>query len=192
MKTSDQTDAIAKALAAAQGAMKNAPLNAVNPHFKNRYSDLAGVRDACVPVLAKHGIAVTQATVIDDSGFRLTTRLSHESGQWMEGSYPLTLAKPQEMGSQITYARRYCLASMSGIAADEDEDGQIATNTGGQFVTHEQVKTLQALIVDADANIPGFLKAMAVGRLEEIPATRFDDAVGKLKSKIQRQQKEAA
>lgn len=191
MKTSDQTDAIAKALAAAQGAMKNAPLNAANKHFGNRYSDLAGVRDACVPVLAKHGIAVTQATVIDDSGFRLTTRLSHESGQWMEGSYPLTLAKPQEMGSQITYARRYSLASMAGIAADEDEDGQVATDAKGAFIDHAQVKRLQALIVESGANLPGYLKAMGVGRLEEIPSPRFPDAVAKLESKLAKQ-KEAA
>ena len=57
---SDSIGKLAEALAAAQGEMKNAPLNKVNPHFKSKFADLASIRDASTPALSKHGIAVTQ------------------------------------------------------------------------------------------------------------------------------------
>jgi hypothetical protein len=135
MKTSEAIDQLAKALAAAQGEIKNATLNKVNPHFKSKYADLAAIRDAVVPSLAKHGIAVTQGTGSDGSGLAmlLFTRLLHQSGQWIECAYPMTadVSMPQKMGSALTYARRYSLAAICGIAAEEDDDANAAqTNTG--------------------------------------------------------------
>lgn len=195
MKTSESTDALSKALAAAQGGMKNAALNRVNPHFKNRYADMAAIRDAVVPMLAKHGIAVTQATAVDEAGFRLVTRLSHESGQWLEGEYPLTInANPQAMGSQLTYARRYALSSICGISADEDDDAEVATShkEPAGTITADQVKTLQAEIVDVDADLPKFLKYLKVGRLDELPAARYADAMAALAAKRTPPKQEAA
>lgn len=191
MKTSETIDAISKALAAAQGEMKNAVLNCTNPHFKNRYADLAAIRDACIPTLAKHHIAVTQATAIDAEGFRLVTRLSHESGQWIEGSYPLAVMQnPQQMGSQLTYARRYSLSSICGISADEDDDAEIATKNGNGkaetgFVSAEQLRVIQAAIMEVDADLPKFLKYLKVGKLEELPASRYGDAMAALDAKRQ-------
>ena len=189
MKTSDQTDAIAKALATAQSEMKNATINSVNPHFKNRYADLAAIRDAVVPALTKSGIAVTQATECDGGGFWLTTRLSHESGHWMEGTYPLERDKPQSMGSQMTYARRYALSSMCAISADEDDDAEGASKGGGApsapaTIKTEDISKIQAMIIDADADLPKFLKAVAVQRIDDIPASKLDWVVGLLNKKI--------
>lgn len=110
-------------LAKAQGEMKNAAFDMVNPHFKNRYASLAAVRDAVVPILSKHGIAVVQTTRIDP--FVLVTTLMHKDGS-LESVYPLAVDKPQAMGSQITYARRYCLLAICGIAGDEDDDAENA------------------------------------------------------------------
>jgi hypothetical protein len=134
MKTSDTIEALATALATAQGEMKNATLNRVNPHFKSKYADLAGIRDATAPVLAKHGLTITQFTTVEGESLVLCTRLLHKSGQWMEGEYPLPMAldKPQVMGSALTYARRYCWSAVCGIAAEEDDDGNAAQNSGAK------------------------------------------------------------
>jgi len=128
VKTSDSIDKLVDALAQAQASMKNAPLNKVNPHFKSKYADLAAIRDATIPHLAKHGLTILQATETSEGGFSLVTRLAHKSGQWIEGEYPLPLVleKPQAMGSALTYAKRYSWASMVGISADEDDDGNAA------------------------------------------------------------------
>lgn len=123
------TDKLASALAKAQAEMENAPLNKTNPHFRSKYADLAAIRDATMPALAKNGLAIVQFTkVCDDGSIRLVTRLMHQSGETIEGEYPLPMAadKPQVMGSAITYARRYCWAAMCGITADEDDDANEA------------------------------------------------------------------
>lgn len=124
MTTSDQVNEIAAALAKAQGAMKNAPLNKVNPHFRSKFADLASVREAVLPSLTANGIAVVQTL---DAGAVLT-RLLHTSGQWIESACPIPSAPDmQKMGSAITYARRYSLSAICGIAADEDDDANAAS-----------------------------------------------------------------
>lgn len=122
-------DKFAEALAKAQGEMKNAVLNKVNPHFKSRYADLAAVRDATIPVLSAHGLAIVQYTALSDLGLTLKTRIMHVSGQYMESEYPLPIAadKPQVMASAMTYARRYCWTAMCGISSEDDDDAESAT-----------------------------------------------------------------
>lgn len=132
MNQSETTGKLADALAKAQAEMKNAPLNKVNPHFKSKYADLAAIRDACMPALCKHGLSVTQVTGMVEGQFVLRTRLMHSSGEWVESVYPLPLdiGKPQAMGSAITYARRYCLAALAGLSAEEDDDANAAQGAG--------------------------------------------------------------
>lgn len=187
MSQSESIDALSKALAAAQGEMKNAVLNRVNPHFKNRYADLAAIRDAVVPALSKSGIAVTQFTDFRDGQSVLITRLMHESGQWIEGAYPLTpQANPQAMGSQLTYARRYTLSAIAGISADEDDDAEIATankNEPTSAITTDQVRTLRAAINEVEAEENLFVKYLKIDKLESLPAREFDRAMAALNAK---------
>ena len=118
------------ALAAAQAEMSNAPFNQTNPHFKSKYADLASIRDATIPHLAKHGLSIHQVTKMNGQGMLLVTRLAHASGQWIVSEYPLPFSdKPHIMGSAITYARRYSWAAITGIAAEEDEDGNAAQDS---------------------------------------------------------------
>jgi hypothetical protein len=121
--------ALAKALAAAQGEMKNPPKDSVNPHFRSRYADLATVRDAVLPVLSRHGLAVVQTPCDTADGPALCTSLLHESGEWIQSVARLHQVKldPQGIGSALTYARRYALQSLAGVAADDDDDGNAAT-----------------------------------------------------------------
>jgi hypothetical protein len=129
MKTTEQIGALAAALAKAQGELKNIEKGKINTHFKTKYADIADGLDVVRPVLSKHGIAIIQATDMNpDTGiFFLTTRLVHTSGEWVESIYPLPVGKAQEQGSAITYARRYSLFSMVGVAGtNEDDDGNAA------------------------------------------------------------------
>jgi hypothetical protein len=95
--------------------------------YKYKYADLADIIGAITPTLAKNGISVSQQIATDIEGMYLETTLMHTSGEWITGRYPLSKReRPQEMGSEITYARRYTLTSALGIHADEDDDGVAA------------------------------------------------------------------
>lgn len=128
---SEATNELAGALAKAQGTMKAATFNKINPHFKNRYADLAAVVDAIRKPLADNGLSYTQTTEVREGGFVLVTTLRHSSGQWVASEYPLPVgAKPQELGSALTYARRYSLSALACIAADDDDDAEAAEKVG--------------------------------------------------------------
>lgn len=123
--TSPTVGEIAKALVAAQATFKPAVRDATNPHFGSKFVSLTGVIDAVSASLRDAGIAFVQATdVTDNGGTVLVTTLIHESGEWLSGRYPVRAVKqdPQSEGSALTYARRYALMSLVGIAP-EDDDG---------------------------------------------------------------------
>lgn len=125
MKTSDQINELATALAKAQKQIKPALANAWNPHFKSNYADLTSVWEACREPLASNNLSVTQAAGKDESGKPvLGTRLIHSSGQWIESVMPLILQRQdmQGLGSAITYSRRFALAAIVGVAPEEEDD----------------------------------------------------------------------
>src|SRR5438477_12591529 len=85
---------IAKALAAAQVDMSDPRFDTQNPFFKNRYASLAAVRDSVVPILAKHGICLTQDLKTSEGAVSCITLLTHSSGQQMSfGPYTLPVSK---------------------------------------------------------------------------------------------------
>lgn len=120
---------LAQALAAAQSEMKNPAKNQENPHFKAKFADLAALRDATLPALVKHGLSIHHETRIDDGNLILVCKLEHVSGETRESCWPLPHGKPQELGSALTYGRRYTWSAMCGVAAEEDDDGQAASST---------------------------------------------------------------
>jgi hypothetical protein len=120
---------IATALAKAQANMGKALKQANNPHFRSKYADLGNVMDACLPALNEAGIALIQPTGTDEHGSFVETILIHgESGEQLACRVPLILGKNdmQGFGSAVTYARRYGLMAMAGIAP-EDDDGNAAS-----------------------------------------------------------------
>lgn len=125
VKKSESIATIAKALAAAQTAMKNPEKNSFNPHFRSKYANLADVRDAVMAHLGKQGLSLVQLPTELDDGPALTSILMHESGEWIETTLKLRATKndPQSVGSALTYARRYALQSIAGVAAEDDDDG---------------------------------------------------------------------
>jgi hypothetical protein len=135
--------AVASALSKAQAAFKPAIKDAANPFFKSKYVDLAGAIDASREALAANGLAVIQTTEVLDNGTTvLRTTLAHSSGEWIASVYPVVPVKadPQGMGSALTYARRYCLMAIIGLAA-EDDDGNQASQPVQQSKWTEGQKT---------------------------------------------------
>ena len=123
MEQSDAINELAAALATAQGQMTGALKDSANPYFKSKYADLASCWDACRKPLSENGLAVIQTTSETNGGTNVVTTLAHSSGQWIRGSLPVKIKddSPQAQGSGLTYARRYALASMVGIAQIDDD-----------------------------------------------------------------------
>lgn len=99
--------------------------------FSYSYADLAKVSAAVLPALGRVGLSFNARPTLDEGGkFVLAYQLRHEAGgELLAGAYPLPSVNstPQELGSAITYARRYCLCSVTGVAPDEDDDGAAAS-----------------------------------------------------------------
>lgn len=125
---SEQIDQLASALAKAQAELLPAMKDAANPHLKSKYADLASCWEAIKACLPRHGLAVVQGGCVVDGRDMLRTTLVHASGQWMAGLTPLLIGDAkglnpmQALGSAWTYSRRYGLAAVVGLTA-EDDDG---------------------------------------------------------------------
>lgn len=159
---------IAAALAAAQAEMDKALKQSNNPAFRSKYADLGNVMDACMPALTRHGIALIQPTGEDASGRFVETILLHASGERLSCRVPLILGKNdmQGYGSAVTYARRYGLMCMAGIAP-EDDDG----NAAAQAAPRQQEQRQQPREEAPDAvqiAVDSLSKADSLGALVSI------------------------
>jgi hypothetical protein len=136
-RSSETIAAIATALAKAQGELTNpeksltATIHSPFPREEPRtfkYASLASGLEIVRKCLSRHEIAAVQITAIDaETGLiRLTTVLAHSSGEWMSSDWPVCpiaeTAAPHRMGAALTYARRYALFTLVGIAGEDDLD----------------------------------------------------------------------
>lgn len=175
---------LAAALAVAQGEIVGALKDSANPFFKSKYADLASCWDACRLPLTKNGLAVIQTTEPTDGGLMLVTTLCHSSGQWIAGRLPVCAKDDtaQAQGSGLTYARRYALAGIVGLA-QIDDDGEAAEARGAPTITEAQVAFLTALADEVGAELPKFCKYLKVSTLADLPASRFQAAIASLEAK---------
>jgi ERF superfamily len=136
-RSSESIGAIAAALAKAQGELINpeksltATIRSPFPRETDRtfrYASLSSGLDIVRKALGKHEIATVQTTAIDNEAglIRLTTVLAHSSGEWISSDWPVCpvgeTAAPHKMGAALTYARRYSLFALVGIAGEDDLD----------------------------------------------------------------------
>ena len=136
-RSSQSIGALASALAKAQGALVNpekslvATIRAEGRGGKEqtfRYAPLSSGLDIVRKILGQHEIAIVQTTSIDPAGgiINLTTVLAHASGEWIASDWPICpiseTATPHRMGAALTYARRYALFTLVGIAGEDDLD----------------------------------------------------------------------
>ena len=129
MNKSESIQNLAAALSKAQAEFPVIKFDSVNPFLKNSYASLGAVIAGSRPVLAKNGLAVTQLTFGEDGVVGVETMLLHSSGEWISDRVSMQVGEErgkssdQVAGSIVTYLRRYSLASILGIYADEDGDG---------------------------------------------------------------------
>src|SRR5437763_3543333 len=149
--SSESIGTIAAALAKAQAELTNPEKSLVatirSPFAREanrtfRYASLSSGLDIVRKGLGRHEIATIQATAIDkDAGLlRLTTVLAHSSGEWISSEWPVCqisdIASAQRMGAALTYARRYGLFTLVGIAGEDDLDAPdvgAAPNPAGEL-----------------------------------------------------------
>lgn len=130
---------LAKALSKAQSKMSAAQKDAKNPHFKSSYATLASTWEALRGPLTENGLSVVQFGDLQGDHQVLTTRLLHASGEFVESHIKLINQKGdmQGLGSAWSYARRYGLQAIAGIAQDDD-DGQAASVARPQMLAAKE------------------------------------------------------
>jgi hypothetical protein len=142
MRQSEQINELAEALALAQAKMVNPVKNqkAETGKFGYQYIDLAAVIDAIREPLTANGLSFVQVPSVADNYLHIVTRLMHKSGQWIEGTYPACPLglDPQRTGSAVTYAKRYSISALIGLAAEQDDDGATATKDWQPHRTPQQ------------------------------------------------------
>jgi len=141
MNQSENINELALALSKAQAGITGALKDSANPFFKSKYADLASCWDACRRQLTDNGLSVIQTTDLADGMVVVRTTLAHSSGQWIAGVLPVKAKDdgPQAQGSGITYARRYALAAIVGLA-QIDDDAEAAQGRNTDHFNPPQVK----------------------------------------------------
>lgn len=112
----------------AQSEFEPVAFDKENPHFKNKYASLGAVLKATLPALNRNGIALVAQTEISEGEIWLVTRLVNGGIAFARAEWPIGKVgtHPQQLGSALTYARRYTLQSLLGVAAEDDDDGNAA------------------------------------------------------------------
>ena len=129
--SSTEITELAEAMIQVQQTLSPALKDAENTFTNSRYATLHSVMNACRDALLEHGIWLTQYPVsVETNQLGLVTKIVHaETGQWQTSLLTMPLPKndPQGYGSAMTYARRYGLAALIGIVAENDDDGEMAS-----------------------------------------------------------------
>jgi hypothetical protein len=144
---SDQPATLAEALARVQSQIPVVERRHVGnvrsekANYSYKYADLQDVSQSILPLLGQNGLSWMCRPTTTENGFVLAYTLTHTCGEAIEGTWPLpdpTRAAPQQMGSYITYARRYALCAVTGIAPGDDDDDGVAAMHQEQFERSER------------------------------------------------------
>lgn len=186
---------LAEALVAAQADM--VPVEKTAQANYGKYATLDSLISKTRPILNAHGLAIVQFPAVSELGQPvLRTILSHQSGEQMSADMPLFLPSQnmQQLGSAITYAKRYAWSAALGIAADEDDDGThaspdnqpaatqaTATSNGSSTITEPQQKRLFAIAkthaLEADV-VKRLIKEIGgVDSTAAIPKAKYDAVI---------------
>lgn len=184
--------AIAEAKAEIPPIIKNRSVSydsrGANAKTSYRHEDLGEIARTVDPILAKHGLSYRFRTMSEGNAMTVTCILSHRDGHCEENSL---IAPPdatggknhiQAIGSTQTYLQRYTLKGALGLAATEDDDGKAATAVA-EYLSEEQVETVQRLIVEVGADIKKFVAYMKAPDIALIPASQFNRAVDALNAR---------
>lgn len=206
---SESLNELATALSKAQSVFSKAIKDSNNPFFKSKYADLASVMDVIKVPMADNGLSIVNTMDFDPEHPEYTiiyTTLLHTSGQWLRGKNAMRPVKsdPQSVGSAITYARRYGIMAMLGIAA-EDDDGAAASGTqtsvekavstakevfsGAKDVeppkaTPSQLAEIEKLAGEMSVGLIKVLEFHKVGSMTELTKEQAKETIAMFKSRL--------
>lgn len=185
-----RAEAYSKAVVAMLNSIGNVPFDSKNPHFRNEYASLPSILEYVKPKLAEHGFALTQVVSSGEFGPILETYIMHESGESLYDRYPIQCkdpADPQKFGAAVTYARRYSLCAILGIAGEKDDDGNAGARPGDAAVkaTPKQVSELEGLIAQTGTDEAVLLGHYGVDEIEALGKGQAEDAISRLRKKSQ-------
>jgi hypothetical protein len=147
------------ALAKAQGSMAPAVKNARAHH--GTYANLESVIEVIKKYFAPQGLSITQETHIEDRVVSIRTRLHHEAGHSLSSTITCTSKSslPQDIGSAITYMKRYGLQALCGIPS-EDDDGNLAQGTKNEPEPSNELEMIKLMVEEGvpELRIDAFLK----------------------------------
>ncbi len=198
MQTSEQIDLLAPALLAAQRAITAAAKSAENEEFGRRYADLPAVIEAVKGPLNDAGITYVQGSMDAGPGVVcITTRLIHQSGQWIQSAVALPLFQQDPQGgmSAITYARRAGLSAITGLRQADDDGAAAMPKKEGKAtpaakaptngaITEAQAKLLRNKVSRAKADQKALLTHYGIEKLEDLPADKLNECIASLDKKI--------
>jgi hypothetical protein len=209
MDRSETLTELAPALVKAQAEMSGAKKDSTNPHFRSSYADLASVWAAVRGPLTSNGLAVIQSPRLEQAEgdvkgevfISVETLLIHTSGEWISDTLavPLGAVTAQGVGSAITYARRYALGAICGIAPEDDDGNQAsigvpavtgrqkskAQKPAGATISEAQQRTL----IDTakqhgwdEVTLGAHLLSVGIERRSQIKRSQFDDILASVES----------
>lgn len=154
MNKSESINELAAALSEAQKELKNVFASSKNTFIGSSYASLPSVIDSIIPILTKHGLAVTQLPSYENSVVTVETVLMHKSGQWLSGVCAAPAEKidktgkirldVQTVGSAISYCRRYALMAIACIG-QTDDDGESVTDKGNHGNSHAESRQMETV-----------------------------------------------
>ena len=164
-----------------------------------KYASLKEIMKTIRPVLAKHGICIMQEPKMDGNKVSITTILLHSSGEFVEFEPTImnaVSAMAQEIGSAITYGRRYSVSAVLGLGAEDDDDGNAAqygteskkkaeetdpAEHSGVYASEKQVSYVKTLAAKARVDVDSILGRYSVANLESLSKEQAADAIRILK-----------
>ncbi len=194
MNTSENTIEITKALIEFHQEIGIIKKDAKNPFFKSEYATLSSILEAIKNPLYLNGLTFVQFPSGQNG---LTTRLMHDSGEWMEESYtmPPTKNDPQGIGSAMTYQRRYALGAILGLNIDNDDDGNAASMPAtAQKAPSKPLTKEEAIYVELKGKIAieddfGKLESYKASLMEKsdiVTPTQYKDLIDRIDKKIKK------
>lgn len=206
MKTSETISELANALAAAQsefpvieksktGKIRGTTKTGKAYEYDYKYADISDILKQILPILARHGLSLTQPTVVDGTTLLVRSRIMHKTGEWMESDYPVCTIQGdhQKMGGAMTYARRYGGGSLLGIATDQDVDGEHSATADlngakpDNNISPKQARELRELLDATASDEKKFCKYVKTDSIETIPAVNFAECKAVLENKLKEQ-----
>lgn len=175
---SEQIAKLAASLSKFQSQLEAVKKDSANPFFKSKYAELSAVWDAIREPLAANELAVIQEPSSANGRVVLTTTLLHSSGEYIRSSisFPVVKQDPQGYGSAITYARRYALQAITGIAP-EDDDGNAASR-GATPVRNGVAPVVTADSMSAAQKYEAELRARVVTATQNVDESSPDHIPG--------------